>query len=109
MKYYYELDENDIYEIIAKFLGVAPGDVRLTIKKQSRGHGPTEHDENVVTCTVVKPSAVIPPKAEPQNRECFACAHYSTDGEWAECCNKCVRPLGSNTPTHWEAITRPED
>ena len=110
MKYYYELDENDIVEIIAKFLGVAPGDVQLTSTTHSRGYEGAEYYETVIACRVTKNSAVMPPKTEPQmKRECFTCAHYSTDGEWAECCNKCVRPLGSNTPTHWEAITRPED
>lgn len=110
MKYYYELDENDIVEIIAKFLGATPGDVQLTIKKQPRGQGPTEHDENVVTCTVVKNSTVMPPKIEPQEkRSCANCAHYSTEGEWAECCHHCVSPLGRNIPSHWEAITKPED
>ena len=110
MKHYYELDENDIVEIIAKFLGVTPGDVQLTSTTHSRGYEGAEYYETVITCKVMKTSAVMPPKTEPQiKRTCLTCAHDKSDGTKCIHSDVCVTVKDSDVPSHWEAITRPED
>lgn len=52
MKYFIELNEPDIVQIIAEHFDVPTGNVSLEIEKQTVGYGPMEHDVNVAKVVV---------------------------------------------------------
>lgn len=52
MKYFIELNEADIVQIIADHFEVSSTNVNLDIEKQTVGYGPMEHDVNVVKVVV---------------------------------------------------------
>lgn len=52
MKYFIELNEADIVQIIAEHFEVSFSNVSLDIEKQTVGYGPMEHDVNVVKVVV---------------------------------------------------------
>lgn len=52
MKYFIELNEMDIKNIIAEHFDVPSSNVRLEIKKDYEGYGPMEHEVHVAKVVV---------------------------------------------------------
>lgn len=48
MKQIIELDESEIREAVARYCGALIEDVEITIRQETHGYGPAEHEETHV-------------------------------------------------------------